>query len=124
MSEDELIAKLKNNDFDYMWELVTDILIKVSGKLYLSNNFEKMFSPYILCRYISMKPSLIEYAMFLNNINSNSRLSKKQFYELAYELIPKQPNSFIKYIKKKERVKEEKPEEISQTDTKTNLFEL
>lgn len=123
----ELKNKLESNEFSAMFELVIDICMKYSGKLYLSENFEKIFSPYILCRYISMRSSLIEYANILNQINSTAKLTKKQFYIFAYNLIPKQSNSFIKYIKKKE--KKEKSLSIinnknDANDTKMNLFDL
>jgi hypothetical protein len=123
----ELKMKLESNEFSAMFELVIDICMKYSGQLYLSENFEKLFSPYILCRYISMRPSLIGYANILNQVNSTSKLSKKQFYIFAYNLIPKQTNSFIKYIKKKEK-KDNAPSIINNkndaNDTKMNLFDL
>ena len=125
--KDETRLKLESNQFDHMWELVLDILTKISGKLYASDNFEKVFSPYILCRYLSMNERLINYADFLNSVNSNSKLSKTQFYKLAYSLIPKQYNSYIKYIKKiksedsknKEIIEEENKKEIY-----NNLFDI
>jgi hypothetical protein len=123
----ELKMKLESNEFSAMFELVIDICMKYSGQLYLSENFEKLFSPYILCRYISMRHSLIGYANILNQVNSTSKLSKKQFYIFAYNLIPKQTNSFIKYIKKKEK-KDKTPSIINNkndaNDTKMNLFDL
>jgi hypothetical protein len=123
----ELKMKLESNEFSAMFELVIDICMKYSGQLYLSENFEKLFSPYILCRYISMRHSLIGYANILNQVNSTSKLSKKQFYIFAYNLIPKQTNSFIKYIKKKEK-KDNAPSIINNkndaNDTKMNLFDL
>lgn len=126
IDNNELIAKLEENDFDAMWELVTDIMLKISGKLYLSDKFDKLFSPYILCRYISMRPSLIDYAIYLNSVNTNSRLTKIQFYKLAYNLIPKQSNAFIKYIKKKEKSPKENKgdEQVVNQDIKTSLFDL
>ena len=123
----ELKIKLESNEFSAMFELVIDICMKYSGKLFLSENFEKIFSPYILCRYISMRPSLIEYACILNQVNSTSKLTKKQFYIFAYNLIPKQSNSFIKYIKKKEK-KEKSPSIINNNndanDINMTLFDL
>jgi hypothetical protein len=124
---DEVRLKLESNEFSAMFELVIDICMKYSGELYKSDNFEKLFSPYILCRYISMKHNLIDYANILNIVNSTSKLSKKQFYIFAYNLIPKQTNSFIKYIKKKEK-KDKAPSIINNkndaNDTKMNLFDL
>ena len=76
----ELKMKLESNEFSAMFELVIDICMKYSGRLYESDNFDKLFSPYILCRYISMRKNLIEYANILNIVNSTAKLSKKQFY--------------------------------------------
>ena len=41
--KDETRLKLESHQFDLMWELVLDILLKISGKLFLSENFEKIF---------------------------------------------------------------------------------
>jgi hypothetical protein len=122
----ELKLKLESNEFSAMYELVIDICMKYSGKLYLADNFDKIFSPYILCRYISMRTNLIEYANILNIIQSTSKLSKKQFYLLAYNLIPKQTNSFIKYIKKKEKtnVSSSIINNTIENDTNLSLFDL
>lgn len=122
----ELKLKLESNEFSAMYELVIDICMKYSGKLYLADNFDKIFSPYILCRYISMRSSLIEYANILNDIQSTSKLSKKQFYLLAYNLIPKQTNSFIKYIKKKEKTNVSSTiiNNTMENDTNLSLFDL
>jgi hypothetical protein len=122
----ELKLKLESNEFSAMYEVVIDICMKYSGRLYQADNFEKVFSPYILCRYISMRTNLIEYANILNMINSTAKLSKKQFYVLAYNLIPKQTNSFIKYIKKKEKTNVSKSviNNTIENDTNLSLFDL
>ena len=90
-----------NNFFD----ILKDILLKESGgKLYEEENFDKLFSSFMLCRYISMRPSLIEYSEILNQFQMT--LDKRQLYTLAYNIIPKQGNSFIKYISKAKKKKE------------------
>jgi hypothetical protein len=126
--KDETRLKLESHQFDLMWELVLDILLKISGKLFLSENFEKIFSPYILCRYLSMNTRLIDYAIYLNSVNSNSNLSKEQFYKLAYSIIPKQQNSYIKYIKKikKEDTKNKNDDNnnLKNIELNNSLFEI
>ena len=82
----EIKLKLESNEFSAMYEIVIDICMKYSGRLYEADNFEKIFSPFILCRYISMKYQLKDYANILNHINSTAKLSKKQFYIFAYNL--------------------------------------
>lgn len=124
--EDDTIIKLKSNEFSAMWEIVTDILLKVSGRLYENQEeFQKVFSPFLLCRFLSMRPDLIGYADLLNTISSNSKLTNVQFYKLAYNLIPKQRFGYVKYIKKLKKQKEEKTnEEINISKEKSSLFDL
>jgi hypothetical protein len=72
-----------------------------------------------------MREDLIGYADLLNTISSNSRLSNKQFYKLAYQLIPKQRNGYIKYIKKlKKDKKKNDNDEINIFKEKSSLFDL
>lgn len=122
----ELKLKLESNEFSAMYELVADVLMKVSGgNLDKCESFQKLFSPYLLCRYLSMRDDLIAYAHLLNTINTNSKLTNAQFYKLAYNLVPKQRNGFIKYIKKPEKKKTIKEDDqISNIDQKTSLFDL
>ena len=81
------------NFFDFL----NDILLKKSGgNLHKKRDF-KNFSSYMLIRYLSMRNNLIPYAKILNQLQTN--LNNKQLYILAYKLIPKQKNAFIKYIK-------------------------
>ena len=82
----EIKLKLESNEFSAMYEIVIDICMKYSGRLYEADNFEKIFSPFILCRYISMKYQLKDYANILNHINSTAKLSKKQFYIFALKI--------------------------------------
>ena len=118
----ETILKLKSNEFSAMWEIVADILLKVSGKLHENPEFQKIFSPFLLCRYLSMRNDLMAYAELLNTINSNSKLSSVQFYKLAYSLIPKQKNSYIKYIKKMKKDKEVKTTINNNIENNYSLF--
>lgn len=123
---EEIVLKLKSNEFSAMWEIMIDILLKVSGTLYENEEeFQKVFSPFLLCRFLSMREDLIEYADLLNTISSNSKLSNKQFYKLAYQLIPKQRNGYIKYIKKlKKDKKKNDNDEINIFKEKSSLFDL
>jgi hypothetical protein len=123
---EEIVLKLKSNEFSAMWEIMIDILLKVSGTLYENEEeFQKVFSPFLLCRFLSMREDLIGYADLLNTISSNSKLSNKQFYKLAYQLIPKQRNGYIKYIKKlKKDKKKNDNDEINIFKEKSSLFDL
>jgi len=124
----ELKLKLESHEFSAMYELVADILQKVSGgNLHKCDAFQKVFSPYLLCRYISMREDLIDYAHLLNVVNSNSKLTNEQFYKFAYNLIPKQRNGYIKYIKKPEKKKSKQKEDENfelSFEQRTSLFDL
>ena len=121
---DELKLKIQSNEISAMYEIVINILMKYTDKLYEAENFEKLFIPYILCRYISMKESLVPIAEYLSSINSTAKLSKIQFYKLAYSLIPKQKNGFIKYILKKEKNKKEINNNNENNIIENSLFNL
>lgn len=121
---DELRLRIESNEISAMYEIVINMLMKYSEDLYKAENFDKLFIPYILCRYISMKQNLMPIAEYLSKVNSTAKLSKVQFYKLAYKLIPKQQNSFIKYILKKEKNKKEINNNNENNIVKNLLFNL
>jgi hypothetical protein len=123
---DELKLRLESNEVFAMYEIVINILAKYSKNLYLADNFNTLFSPFILCRYLSMKNELLPYAEYLSTVYSTSKLSNVEFYKLAYALIPKQRNSFIRYIKKSEKKKTKTNDNIinNTNDIFSNLMEL
>ena len=120
---DKIRVKLEVNEFEFFYELVVDMLAKISGKLYLSSKFDSLFSPYMLCRYISMRQDLLKYAELLNFVNSTSKLTKIQFYKLAYAVLPKSEYVFIKYIKKPEVSHEEENNKINDLNN-NSVFNL
>ncbi len=108
---DKINLKIETGEIEYPYEIIVDILTKISGgKLHETcSKFNSLFSPFLLCRYLSMKTSLIGYSEILNQLwyrNGNETLSKEQLYILAYNLIPKQHSGFIQYIKKPEKKNE------------------
>ena len=97
--------KIEHLEIDSFFDCMSDILLKLtSGKLYKSNDFEKHFSPFMVCRYLSMNKNLLPFAEYLNSVQTI--LDKKRFYILAYSLIPKQKSSFIRYLKKTKKNKD------------------
>lgn len=121
---DELRLRIESNEISAMYEIVINILMKYSDDLYKAENFDKLFIPYILCRYISMKQNLMPIAEYLSKINSTAKLTKVQFYKLAYNLIPKQQSGFIKYILKKEKNKKEINNNNENNILENSLFNL
>lgn len=93
------LYKIEHLEIDSFFDCMSDLLLKLTNcKLYMSNDFDKYFSPYMVCRYLSMNKNLLSYAEYLNSVQTI--IDKKRFYILAYSLIPKQKSSFIRYIKK------------------------
>ena len=126
---DELILCLESNilpEKSGMFEILINILSKSSDTLYEAERFKETFSPFILCRYLSMRDDLIPYAEYLSTVFSISKLSNEEFYKLAYQLIPKQKNMFIKYLKKPKGEKVSNKEKIinNKNDIRSNLMEL
>jgi hypothetical protein len=81
------------------FDILSDILLKKSGGTLCDHpEFKKVFSSYMLCRYLSMRDSLLKYAELLNRYQT--QIDAEQMYRLAYNIVPKQKSGFIKYIKK------------------------
>jgi hypothetical protein len=118
--------RIKNGDIDSFFDCLADILLKFSGGTLhqTCQNFNKYFSPYMICRYISMKPQLIEFAEVLNQLQTV--LSFEDFYKVAYSIIPQQRSGYIKYIKKLKAKEAVNNEEIINNDNtiKSTLFDL
>ena len=90
-----------NNFFDIM----SDILLKKSGGTLCDDpDFNKLFSSYMLARYLSMRDELIVYAMIINKYQTV--LEPVQIYQWSYTNIPKQKSGYISYIKKPKSKKE------------------
>jgi len=65
----------------------------------LSETDQKSFTPYIINRWLSMHPDLIEYIAMFQQYTIGP-LSKKHVYQLYYEILPN-ANVRAKYIKGK-----------------------
>ena len=84
------------------FDILKDILLKQSGgTLHEETEFNTLFSPFMLARYLSMRDDLMIYARIINKYQTV--LEPYQIYQLAYKMIPKQRNGYIKYISKKKK---------------------
>jgi hypothetical protein len=120
---EELNLKFESKEITSFFDCLTDILLKVSnGQLYTYDGFKKYFSKVMICRYLSMKQSLMIYAEYLNKVQYN--LTNEQFYILVYNLIPKQSSGFIKYIKKSKKEKADKNIISINNTTSLSIFDL
>lgn len=121
-----LKLKFESKEIESFFDCLSDILLKVSGgNLYTYNGFKKYFSKVMVCRYLSMKSSLIDYAEYLNKVQYN--LSNEQFYILVYNLIPQQKTGYIKYIKKvkqKDIITSNKLKEDDKSSSTLSIFDL
>ncbi len=91
-----------------IFDIVGDVLVKKNGHLDEDPEFHRAFSAFMLVRYLSMRPSLIEHAEILNSLQGV--LSPSQVYRLAFSMVPKQSSPYIKYISKKKSDKKKKPQ--------------
>lgn len=109
-----------------MFNIIINILTKSSDTLYEADRFKEIFSPFLLCRYLSMRYDLFPIAEYLSTVFSTVKLSNIDFYKLAYQLVPKQNNIFIRYLKKQKNDKSAIDEEIinNKNDIRSNLMEL
>lgn len=123
-AQEILKNKIIHGEISSFFDCLSDILLKYSnGELINAPDFKKHFSPYMLCRYLSMKTSLIKYAEYLNMLQT--RLTAEQIFLLAYKLIPKQSSGFIKYLKKEKNNSGEISNEIiNSNNVNSVLFEL
>ena len=108
-------AQLKKGIFQTPWDIYLDIVQKHSGgTLWKAHNFEEVFSPFMLCRFLSMDKSTVEIASFLSTMEARDILTNAEMYKLAYKLV-KQSNWIPKYIKKDQDKKTAKKEEAEET---------
>ncbi|HPM74279.1 MAG TPA: hypothetical protein PLA71_00990 [Saccharofermentans sp.] len=99
------MTKEKSN-FNF-FTILSDILQKNSGgTLHENPEFEKIFSSYMLARYLSMRDSLVVYSMIVEKFQS--KLTPIQIYKWMYKMVPRQNSGFIKYISKPKNKKGEK----------------
>lgn len=89
-----------------IFDCLKDIITEKSSKLPENPDFSKTFNVYMIIRYLSMDKR------FSNNIIDIMKLqqilSQEEMYYYLIKIIPKEKNSFIKYITKPKKAKEEK----------------
>jgi len=126
ISNDIVKERILNKNINSFFDCLTDILLKYSNNsLDTCQDFEKYFSKYMVCRYLSMNSKFINMAEYLNSIQQ--LLSNKQFYHLVYSLVPKQNTAYIKYIKanKSNNLKNKDTyQQENNLDNKNNLFNI
>lgn len=81
------------------FDILRNILAKGDDELYQHPDFDKVFNSYMLIRYLSMRDSLMPFALIIQDMQK-AGINDLQIYKFAYNHIPK-TNPFIKYIKAK-----------------------
>jgi hypothetical protein len=84
--------------------ILKDILTKGNSKEYYLEHpdFDKVFSSFMLARYLSMRSDLMMWARLINHLNV-AKVSPRNIFIFAWDSIPKQKNGYIPYIKKDKR---------------------
>ena len=80
------------------FDILRNILTKQKERLEDDINFDTVFQPYMLVRYLSMRDSLLPYARIIQSFQ-NAEIDHKIIYQWAYKHIP-YSNPYIKYITK------------------------
>lgn len=99
MSNAPKSKKFRNNYlFDYLKNILTTKSMNVYNK-HLEDDFEMSYQPYMINNYLSMSTNAKVRQIIFDNQLSLDRMEKKNHYLFLIKAIPKQFNSFIKYIK-------------------------
>lgn len=88
------------------FDIIKGILIKSNPKEYYLEHpdFDKVFSPFMLARYLSMRVDLMPWGRIVNHLNG-SKVSARNVFIFAWDSIPKQNNGYVAYIKKDKKKK-------------------
>lgn len=92
---------MQSNQLNF-FDILRNILQKTDPNMQEKPGFKEAFSPYMLIRYLSMKPELLPFAVILQNLVKARTLNYLQIYKFAYNNIPRS-NPYIKYIKSRKK---------------------
>lgn len=92
--------KFKNNLlFDYLGNILRNKSLTVYKNHIDAMEFESSFSPFMIVRYLSMHPTAEVRKLVLDNQMYLERLPARVLYKYLLIAVPRQTNTFIKYIK-------------------------
>lgn len=92
-----------------IFDILKDVLTTKKGNLHESPDFSKVYSNYMLARYLSMRSELIQYGQWLNQYGTV--MSSENCYKFLVKMVPKSKVPYIQYLKSKKEVKEKEAEE-------------
>lgn len=91
--------KFRNN---YLFDYLKNILTLKSMETYeahLKDDFEGSYQPFMINNYLSMSLNAHVRQVVFDNQLFLDRMSKKDHYLFLLKSVPRQQNSFIKYVR-------------------------
>jgi hypothetical protein len=80
-----------------LFDCLKDIITNKTGTLHKEDDFKKVWSNYMIIRYLSMDSRFRAIAVEMNKFSET--LSSEQMYLFLVKMIPYNKRNFIKYIK-------------------------
>ena len=80
-----------------IFSILKEIITEKQGDYHLREEFESKFNPYMILRYLSMKPEFLTISAIANSMYQN--ISKEQLYLFLVKSVPYNRSSYIVYIK-------------------------
>ena len=86
-----------------IFDCLKDIIVTKSGTLHERMEFTKVWSNFMILRYLSMDNKYRHYATVLNKYSST--YTPVEMYKILTKVLPKQNSCYISYIKKSKKTK-------------------
>ncbi len=86
-----------------LFDCLNDIIREKTGTLHKEPEFKKVWSTYMILRYLSMDSDFMAIAAEMNHYQQV--LNSEQMYLFLVKMIPYRYKSFIPYIKPKKKPK-------------------
>lgn len=80
------------------FEVLRNVIQKNDPNIVENPDFDKVFTSYMLVRYLSMRLDLLPLAQVIQSMQK-AGISEKDIYQFAYKNVPYSRNGYIKYIK-------------------------
>ena len=80
-----------------LFDCLKDIITTKTGTLHTQEDFKKVWSNYMVMRYLSMDSRFRHIAVEMNKFSET--LSSEQMYMFLVKMVPYSKSNFIKYIK-------------------------
>lgn len=88
-----------------VYDIVRDVICDKTYSLCEEPSFEADFNPYMVARYLSMRPEYLSFAEWMNTHAKN--LSKKAVYLYLTRHVPRSGNGRVEYIRRPRDMKKD-----------------